>query len=144
MWTSRKHPFVRITLVELTFPKAWTESVPLWRRLCLLPFCFFQKRSLRAKKLVLNKYEICLKMLEMAILETQVARPSKKARAFGTCFAPLPPLFLFCEPGECDSCFDCPNCSNFLPTCLNDLTTEINRNNDYGNENLANLIAMTT
>ena len=36
-----------------------------------LDFFFLQKRSLPAK-LVLNEYESCLKMLEMAILETQI------------------------------------------------------------------------
>ena len=37
----------------------------------LFGFFFLQKRSLLAK-LVLNEHKICLKMLEMAILETQI------------------------------------------------------------------------
>ena len=33
---------------------------------------FFTKVKFTSKEIVLNNYEICLKMLEMAILETQI------------------------------------------------------------------------
>ena len=35
-------------------------------------FFFFKSEVYEQKKLVLNEYEICLKILEMAILETQI------------------------------------------------------------------------
>ena len=37
------------------------------------PLDFFLKAKFISKKLVLNKHEMCLKMLEMAILETQIS-----------------------------------------------------------------------
>ena len=42
------------------------------------PFCFvflfFYKSEVHWQKLVLNEYEICLKMLKMNILETQILK----------------------------------------------------------------------
>ena len=35
-------------------------------------FSFFTKTKFTSKKVVLNEYEICLKLLQMAILETQI------------------------------------------------------------------------
>ena len=53
---------------------------------------FFTKAKIMSKKLVLNLYEICLKMLETAILEIEIfkhfwgtdAPDPQKARVFGT------------------------------------------------------------
>ena len=53
-------------------------------------FFFLQKRSLLAK-LILNEYEICLKMLEMAILETQIFK-----HFWGAC--PQTPLLKILDP----------------------------------------------
>ena len=71
----------------------------------LLDFFFLQKRSLLAK-LVLNKHKICLKMLEMAILETQIFKnfcgsmppdpPRKLAPSALVAALPPPP---FANPG---------------------------------------------
>ena len=44
-----------------------------------LDFFFFTKAKFTSKKLVLNEYEICLKILEMAILEIQIFKTFGKA-----------------------------------------------------------------
>ena len=44
-----------------------------------LDFFFFTKAKFTSKKLVLNEYEICLKILEMAILEIQIFKTFWKA-----------------------------------------------------------------
>ena len=54
----------------------------------LLGLFFFTKATFTSKKLVLNEYEICLKKLEMAILETQFFKN------FRGCMPPDPPARL--------------------------------------------------
>ena len=64
-------------------------------------FFFFTKATFAREKLVLNEYEVCLKLLKRAILETQICtnfwgsmalRPLYKAHAFGARVASPPPF----------------------------------------------------
>ena len=52
---------------------AWGAWGP-WGPVPPPPLDFFLKAKFISKKLVLNKHEMCLKMLEMAILETQISK----------------------------------------------------------------------
>ena len=79
-----------------------TSAVADLRRGGLPPPLFgvsFTKAKFTSKKVVLNKYKICLKMLEMAILETQIFKnfwesmppdPPWKAHTFAVHGAPPP------------------------------------------------------
>ena len=77
---------------------------------------FLQKRILLAK-LVLNEHKICLKMLEMAILETQIFKnfwgsmlpdPLRKLAPSALVSAPPPPPFCKSWIGLCISAFGFP------------------------------------
>ena len=57
-----------VVILTVVDPRGGACASPL---LPLAHFFFSQKQSLQAK-IVLNKYKICLKMLEMAILEIQI------------------------------------------------------------------------
>ena len=71
-------------------------------------FFFLQKRSLLAK-ISINEYEICLKILEMVILETQIFKffggacpiPPQEACAFDAPWYPPPILFKIQDPPLC-------------------------------------------
>ena len=67
-------------------------------------FYFFTKAKFTSKKSVLDEYEICLKMLEMAILETQ---------NFKTFWTPLENLCLW--RSWCPSPFESPGSA---PVCV--------------------------